>query len=136
MEGTCGKIIKESETIVRKVLKRGYKGMSIAEQYKIQKLSSEIISEQQYKHIFVPEVFDCNLKSYSMQKIDTSKPTYEYPFNTEQKTELLDFLDILEEKGYVGNDIECYLQANGKIGIIDFDKCCKGTQRNQNPFLN
>ena len=71
-----------------------------------------------------------------MKKIDTSKPTYEYPFNTEQKKELLDFLDILEEKGYVGNDIECYIQPNGKIGIIDFDKCCKGNKRNPNPYID
>ena len=33
-----------------------------------------------------------------MQKINTSKPTYEKSFNTEQKTELLHFLDILEKK--------------------------------------
>ena len=112
--------------------------MSIEEQFKIQKLASEIIKTQQYKHIFVPEVYTQNNKSFTMEKIDTSKPTYEYPFYTEQKTELVNFLDILESKGYVGNDIECYIQSDGRIGIIDFDKCVKKTKenkRNPNPFL-
>jgi RIO-like serine/threonine protein kinase len=138
MEGTCGKIIEEPNNIVRKVLKRGYKGMSIEDQFKIQKLSSEIIKKQQYKHIFVPEVFTYNEKSFTMEKIDTSKPTYDHPFDSEQESELLNFLDILEKQGYVGNDIECYIQPDGRIGIIDFDKCVKKTKenkRNTNPFL-
>ena len=60
MEGTCGKIIEEPNNIVRKVLKRSHKGMSIQEQYKIQKLASEIIKKHKFKHIFVPEVITYN----------------------------------------------------------------------------
>ncbi len=71
MEGTCGKIIEEPNNIVRKVLKRGYKGMSIEEQFNLQKLASEIIKAQGYKHIFVPEVFTYNEKSKTMSKMDT-----------------------------------------------------------------
>ena len=139
MEGACANIIDESQNVVRKVLKRKYKGKSSAEQFSLQQLAYSIVREYDMKHIQIPKVYTFDHRSYTMDRIDTSKPIYECKSEVTEYTlnELHTFCDIFESKGYFANDIECYLQPNGKIAIIDFDKCeavGKGS-RKSNPFI-
>ncbi len=137
MEGACGKIIEESPSIVKKVLKRGYKGNSAKEQFDLQRIGCLIVSDCKLKHILVPQVYMLEAKSYTMDRIDTSRPLYEEKVAEEIMNELQIFCKVFEEYGYYPNDIECYLQPSGKIAIIDFDKCenIKTGSKKVNPFL-
>jgi hypothetical protein len=138
MEGACGKIVKESNGVVRKILRKKYKGKSAAEQYIIQELACRVVEEAMLKNIFVPHVYSFNKNSYTMDCIDTSTPIYDVEVSVEAKKELQIFCEEFEKKGYFANDIECYLQANGQIAIIDFDKCEEvhnSEVRKANPFV-
>ena len=139
MEGTCAVIKDESPTTVRKVLKRKYKGMSIKDQVAIQRTSLRVIEEHTLTSLTVPRVFVIEERSYVMERIDDSKPLYDYTLTPKQLTELKIFLSVMESKGWILNDIECYVQPDGRIAILDFDKCepkCSRTQtRKANPFL-
>ena len=123
MEGACAKIVEESNGIVRKVLRKAYKGKPANEQFYLQQLGCLVISECKLKHILVPEVHTLELKSYTMDRIDTSKPLYEEKVSNEILDELQMFCKAFEEHGWYVNDIECYVQPSGKVAIIDFDKC-------------
>jgi hypothetical protein len=138
MEGACANIIDESPNIVRKVLKRKYKGKSAKDQFTLQELACCVVEEAKLKNILVPRVYSFNKNSYTMDRIDTSTPIYEVEVSVEAKKELHIFCEEFEKKGYFANDIECYLQPNGQIAIIDFDKCeevCNGELRKANPFV-
>jgi hypothetical protein len=138
MEGACGKIIEESAGIVRKVLRRKYKGKSAEVQFILQQIACEVVDESNLKYICVPRVYSYDKNSYTMDRIDTSTPIYEVEVSVEAKKELQVFCQQFEKKGYFANDIECYLQANGQIAIIDFDKCenvKEGETRKANPFV-
>ncbi len=123
MEGSCAKIIEESPGIVRKVLKKAYKGKSSNEQFYLQQTACLVVSECKLKHIFVPQVHTLEARSYTMDRIDTSRPLYEEKVSKEVMDELQMFCKAFEEHGYFANDIECYVQPSGKVAIIDFDKC-------------
>ena len=139
MEGTCALIKDESPTTVRKVLKRSYKGMSVKDQVSIQKAARRVIEEHGLRSLMVPRVIVIEERSYVMERIDDSKPLYDYALTPTQLTELKIFLSVMESKGWILNDIECYVQPDGRIAILDFDKCepkCSRTQeRKANPFL-
>jgi hypothetical protein len=140
MEGTCGNILDESQTIVRKVMKKKYKGKSAKEQFSLQQLAYSTVEEYDMKYIQIPKVYTYDHRSYTMDRIDTTKPIYECKSEDVEYAlkELRDFCYAFESKGYFANDIECYLQPSGKIAIIDFDKCeavVEGESRKPNPFV-
>ena len=140
MEGACANILDESQDVVRKVLKRKYKGKSAQEQFSLQQLAYSVVQEYGLKHIHIPKVYTYDHRSYTMDRIDTNNPIYECKDSISEYAlkELRMFCDAFESKGYFANDIECYLQPSGKIAIIDFDKCEKvipGETRKANPFV-
>ena len=143
MEGACAKIMEESPTKVRKVLKRfqAKESLPIAEQVRVQQIARAVVEGNKLSTLMVPCVYEVDRKSYVMDRIDDSKPLYEV---TNPKADLIvdlrSFLQRMEQKGYVMNDIECYVQPNGRVAIIDFDKCEKVEQtivqkRKANAFL-
>jgi len=136
MEGTCGKICDTSNGVVRKVIKRKYKGFSAMQQYHIQQIAINIVKNNNLKLIVVPKVFDYNNNSYSMEKIDDSNPYYtdKSSLNDIFKKELLIFYKEFEKNGYFPNDFECFLQKDNKICIVDFDKFIKINDKNDKKF--
>jgi len=141
MEGACAKILEESPTKVRKVLKRfqDRQSLPVREQAYVQQLARAVVEDNKLSSLVVPCVYEVDGKSYVMDRIDDSKPLYEV---TNPKADLLVdlklFLQYMEKKGYIMNDIECYVQPDGRVAIIDFDKCervDKGGERKVNVFL-
>lgn len=124
MEGACGKLKDECAGIVRKIIKKNYKGTPVTQQFQLQKLAYDIVEKCNLQTISIPKVFDFNANSYTMEKIDDSHPYYteESSSNTEFKKELLTFYKEFEKHNYFPNDFECFVQKNGKICILDFDK--------------
>jgi RIO-like serine/threonine protein kinase len=142
MEGACAKIVEESSTKVRKVLKRfqAKESLPIREQVRVQQIARAVIEDNKLSTLMVPCVYEVDAKSYVMDRIDDSKPLYEV---ANPKAVLISdlkiFLQSMEQKGYSMNDIECYVQHDGRVAIIDFDKCEKveqpKVQRKANAFL-
>jgi RIO-like serine/threonine protein kinase len=143
MEGACAKIVEESPTKVRKVLKRfqAKESLPVRDQVRVQQIARAVVEDTKLSTLMVPCVYEVDAKSYVMDRIDDSKPLYEV---TNPKADLIvdlrSFLQRMEQKGYVMNDIECYVQPNGRVAIIDFDKCEKVEQpivqkRKANAFL-
>jgi hypothetical protein len=140
MEGSCAVIHEESRTTVRKVLRKGYKGLSARQQADIQRRAREVLEEHGLTSLTVPRVLVIEERSYVMERIDDSKPLYDYTLTPKQLTELKVFLSVMEGNRIIMNDIECYVQPDGRIAIIDFDKCeytdKKGfVRRKANAFL-
>jgi len=139
MEGACATIVPIGTNRVMKVLKRGYRGLSAETQAHIQQLAAAVIHDHKLETLVVPIVFSFDKRSYEMERIDDSLPLYEVSNpKGELIADLRSFLRILEQKGWVLDDIECYVQPDGRIAIIDFDKCIQSdgkVKRRANAYL-
>lgn len=103
----------EPKKTVKKVLKRGTKGLTAYEQFKIQSIAHKITCD--FKELFVPKSLSWSKYSYTMEYVDTNKPV-----NT--STELNEFCKIIKQYGYIAFDYEMYLQPDGRIALIDFGR--------------
>lgn len=105
-------------------MKRRGKSLLAHTQFELQKLACEICSKQSFQIIFVPNVYECTANSYTMDWIDDSHPylaseSSNHPaFVQELDTYFAEWI----RHGYLPNDIECYIQQDGSVAIIDFDK--------------
>ncbi len=133
MEGTSGKISNFALNIVKKTIKQQHKAMTASDQFELQKKAIQICKNNNFKIIKIPNVYECEKNSYTMDKIDDSTPYYQNESNN--NTEFIKELDIYYSEfikiGYIPNDIECYLQDNNTIFIIDFDKYIKINSQNK-----
>ncbi len=139
MEGACGKILEESSTTVRKVMKRNAKGLSAEHQALLQQLVADVLQRENLKTLMTPRVLSIESKSYVMERVDDSLPLYEArTLRPEWIKEIQIFLYCMEQEGWLMNDIELYVQVDGRIAILDFDKCeptGPGKHRKANAFL-
>ncbi len=124
MEGACGILKDEGNNIVRKVIKSKHRGTNAPTQYMLQEKAYNICMNNDFKIIFVPEVYEFDKKSYTMDRIDDS-----YPYNSEESSqnpeyvkELRIFMNEFIKIGYFPADFECYKQKDGTVAIVDFDK--------------
>jgi hypothetical protein len=125
MEGSSGKIVPtDNPNIVKKIIfSKKTKTRSInthraSTQYRIQNICYNIIKNGNYKKIFVPNVYSFDRNSYTMDKIDTQK---EVNVNC-CIDELKQFYKDCKKYNLYPVDFELYLQKDGKIALIDFDK--------------
>jgi hypothetical protein len=76
--------------------------------------------------LFVPRAWDAEKYQYKMDRIDVSRPLLE----TEVKShpvlaDLKAFYAKAKEKGIFPADYELYIQPDGRVAMIDFDKFAK-----------
>lgn len=128
MQGTCGRIII-NDNIATKIINRHSKSLKIDEQYKLQKFGFNITKN--FTKIKIPKPINLQKRSYDMEKIDDNYPYYsnESKDNNSFIQELIKLYDEFIRIGYFPNDYECYLQNDGSIYIIDFDKFIKITDK-------
>ncbi len=128
MEGTCGKILltEDQEVVIKKVHRRKrahqrINSLRAKEQYEMQRWAWE--KTKGMKLLFVPPVIDFSEHEYKMKKIDVSKPIAEdnIPQHPVCK-ELQEFYNAGKKEGIYPCDYELYEQADGRVGMIDFDK--------------
>lgn len=139
MEGACGKIVEETPITVRKVMKRNVKGLSSEQQAHLQQLVAEVIDKEGLRTLLTPRVLLVEPKSYVMERVDDSVPLYEVThLKAEWIKEIQIFLFCMEQEGWLMNDIELYVQPDGRVAVLDFNKCeptGPGRHRKTNPFL-
>ena len=123
-EGTNGIVYSKSTDFICKKIKRNGTGMGAKEQYKLQELALSIIDKNNLKIIQIPKLVSCNNNQIIMEKIDDSHPYYgeESNSNKEFCEELIIFYNEFKQYNYIPVDYECFLQSNGIVIILDFDK--------------
>jgi RIO-like serine/threonine protein kinase len=137
MEGACGILRDEGDGIVRKMIKRSHRGASAETQFDLQEMACEICHKNNFQAIFVPQVYELEKRSYTMDRIDDS-----YSYESKESCENIDFVRELRvffkefiDLGYVPADFECYKQKDGRISIVDFDKFIKIGQNGEMNFF-
>lgn len=133
-QGTYGRIEECSpSTVTKKAQRRVPKGsLSISEQKAIHALIGEITTS--YTIIRVPYLVSSDL--YEMERVRVDKPIFLGCAGSSVLEvdvallgrELESLWRALYKKGYAAWDFELYLQPDGRVVILDFDKFKKGLQ--------
>lgn len=147
--GTSGVIIPSRDGYsVRKKRRRGARGLSEEEQRALHQTISEIlIDDNNYDRLRVPLLNEpCPEfpeEQYWMEKIRTDRPIF--LGDPDSRTACsLNLLEDLERElprfwrtlwnhprgGWAAWDFELYLQPNGRVHMIDFDKFCRRSALN------
>lgn len=130
-QGMNGRIYDLGAT-VKKIQKRNSLGHDIITQKRIHNLTERLVNELRLQTIRVPHVIMENLNEYEMTKIDTSKiiylgdPNHGTTIDDILRDRLSKELAILWielfKAGFAAWDYELYLQPDGSVMLIDFDK--------------
>lgn len=125
MEGACGKIVDTTtQDVVTKVMhthKRKAKTLSVEDQVRLQEWARNVMAD--YKILFVPAVVGMETNSYSMKRVDVSEPLE--MLSVEEHgvfSEVKQFFAASRGAGIFPADFELYLQPDGRVALLDFDK--------------
>ena len=126
-EGKNSRIYSLNNASVQKVLKEGSTGHDLLTQKRIHHLLSRVIDELSCSLFRVPKLIESYPQEYCMEYVDTSNAIFLGMLcNTKNYTNYLnEFLEIWRAMWFYGfalYDFELYLQKDGTIMIIDFDK--------------
>lgn len=80
--------------------------------------------EHGFKLLFVPKAKDPEKHQYKMERIDVDEPIAMLELDKVKglKAELQRFYRVAKESGIFPADFELYLQPDGRVAMIDFDK--------------
>jgi hypothetical protein len=130
-QGMNGRIYDLGET-VKKIQKRKSMGHDIITQKRLHHLTERLIDELNLKTLRVPHVFMKNPNEYEMSKVNTDKiiypgnPNHGYPADPELLEKISKELTILwlelYKSGFAAWDFELFLQPDGSVVLLDFDK--------------
>jgi hypothetical protein len=126
MQGATSDIINLGDGWVRKQLtrksKRSNKITPIAKQIEIHQWSTKTLRpENGFVVLFTPMIrMTGKNNSYEMEKIDDSNPIEKVP--TPLRNEIIAYFTAAKASGYYPSDFELYLQPDGRIALLDFDK--------------
>jgi hypothetical protein len=130
-EGNNGRIY-ETDYGVKKIQKRKSVGHDILTQKRIHMLAETVMKDLNFQKLFVPSLNLKNTYEYEMQRISTQKIIYPGAPNHGELLSSDDFellcceLSIfwlaLWNRGFAAWDYELFLQPDGRIALIDFDK--------------
>ncbi len=124
-EGSSGKVFAYGQDEVVKVAKRGVRGnLGIREQYKMHCHVYSLLVHGEYKILYTPRPVGCLRNSYKMERIDDSTMIVgaEVAAMPALVKELAHFYEELGRYNITPNDFELYLQTDGRVALIDYDK--------------
>jgi hypothetical protein len=124
-EGSSGKVFAYGQAEVVKVAKRGVRGnLGIREQYKMHHYVHSVLTHGEYKILYTPRPLGCLGNSYKMERIDDRAMIVGAAVATMPALveELARLYEELGQRNITPNDFELYLQADGRVALIDFDK--------------
>ena len=130
MEGACGRIIttEDPNVVIKKVYHRNRAqqrscSLRAEEQARMQEWARSICVKAGLELLFVPRAWDAEKHSYKMDRIQVDKPLE----LTDVKghavlEELKAFYAAAMAASVFPADYELYIQPDGKIAMVDFDK--------------
>ena len=94
-----------------------------AEQAKMQEWARSLCTKAGFQLLFVPRAWDAEKHSYKMQRIDVSQPLDISEVKDHKVlAELQQFYVLAKHASVFPMDYELYVQPDGKVGMVDFDK--------------
>lgn len=130
MEGACGKILDtDNPGVVLKKLHRRNRAqqrtcsLKAEEQARMQEWARTLCRSLGFQTLYVPRAWDAERFQYKMDRISIEKPL----MLTDVKTsvvlgELKVFYAKAKEKAVFPADYELYIQPDGRVAMVDFDK--------------
>lgn len=130
MEGACGKILDtENPTVVIKKVHRRKRAQTrtdshgAEEQARIQSWAADACRKGGFTILFVPRAWDAEHFSYKMERIDTSNPLQLVDVKHHAVLgELKAFYEAARTRHLFPADYELYVQPDGRVAMVDFDK--------------
>ncbi len=130
MEGACGKILSTEDptVVIKKIYRRNRPqqrtcSLRAEEQARMQEWARLLCVQSNLQTLFVPRAWDAEKYQYKMDRIDVSKPIQETEFKTHAVlADLKTFYAKAREHGICPVDYELYLQPDGRVAMVDFDK--------------
>ena len=117
-----GVILRVSSTVVEKLRFRD-DCLTLYKQKAIHRLIEHILRTDTYQFLSVPELFDDpHTSRYRMRRIRTNSPLYLGIETNTIASEVTLLWKELWALGYAAWDFELYLQPDGTVMIIDFDR--------------
>ncbi len=128
-EGASSYIIIDGEKATKK-RKRGRSSAS-AEYFMHRYVHTLLSNNDKYKLLFTPRPFECGEREYSMEVIDDGYLIMTENFREDLKTELRLFYCDMARHGFFPHDFELYLQTDGQIAMVDFEKFGEWVSRDE-----
>lgn len=130
MEGACGKILttENKNVVIKKVHRRNRAqqrtcSLKAPEQAKMQEWARSVCRSQGFALLFVPRAWDPQAHTYKMERIVTEIPLLHTDIQGHPVLmELKMFYSKAKEEGIFPADYELYVQPDGRVAMIDFDK--------------
>ena len=130
MEGACGKILTTDDpnVVIKKVHRRNRPhqrtcSLKAPEQAKMQEWARGICRSQGFQLLYVPKAWSPDTHSYKMERITTDRPLMPTEFQGHPVlAELRTFYTVAKDQGVFPADYELYIQDDGRVAMIDFDK--------------
>jgi hypothetical protein len=128
MEGACGKILitEDPSVVIKKVHRRNRaqqrtSSLRAEEQARMQKWARGLCASLKLPLLFVPRAWDAEKYQYKMEKIDVSHPLLE-PRTHPVLADLKIFFAKAKQESIFPADYELYIQPDGRVAMVDFDK--------------
>lgn len=130
MEGANGKILdtEDPKVVIKKIHRRHRAhqrsgSLTAEQQMRRQETVRKALELSDFKRLFVPKAWDAQRFQYKMDRIQVEKPlevldAKDHPVFEELKL----FYKIAKRAGFFPADFELYIQPDGRIAMVDFDK--------------
>jgi hypothetical protein len=130
MEGANGKILDTDtpSVVIKKIHRRNRaqqrKGsLTAEEQARTQEWARRLCLAENFQLLFVPRAWDAERFQYKMDRIDVTKPLEILEAkNHPVFEELTRFYAAAKRKDIFPADYELYIQPDGRVAMVDFDK--------------
>jgi len=130
MEGACGKILStENPNVVIKKLyrrKRAHQNscsLNAEQQARKQEWARSLCYREGFTLLFVPRAWDAEPFQYKMDRIQVDKPLEVLEAKTHAVfEELVAFYKAAKRYNIFPADYELYIQPDGRVAMVDFDK--------------
>ncbi len=122
MEGASSTISIDNGFVIKKI-KRRINTRSIKDQFMVHNLVYKVLNADKYKLLYTPKPIELsNDNSYKMEIIiDWNMITCD-DYDNNLTKEIKQFYIDMKAYNIFPNDFELFLQPNGKVALIDFDK--------------
>jgi len=130
MEGACGRIVStdDPQVVIKKVYRKSRPqqrtcSLRAEEQARMQEWARCVCVSLGLKTLFVPRAWDAEKYQYKMDRIDVSQPISEADYKKHKVfADLKAFYTKVKQQGVYPADYELYLQPDGRVAMVDFDK--------------
>ncbi len=121
-EGASSYIIIDPVTCTATKRRKYYNEASLMSEYTMHRFVEILLSNSKYKILYTPTTISYSDKEYTMDAINDGYLIMTDNYNDKITAELQEFYRDMSKNEFFPHDFELYLQPDGRIAMIDFDK--------------